>query len=152
MPVSDRIELRNVDDEGKRGTTGVWTQDPIDTTWESDYSTLLDAYGGITEAGPTPVAQLIGSSIQSPTDVGAYSTIQDKAYFIFQCADGTVTTMAVPAPKVDIFLDDEETVDELDGLVVAFVNAMVALAANKFGSAIVGLLRGYRRRLQRKRK
>jgi hypothetical protein len=48
----------------------------------------------------------------SPTVVNAqYQAITAKALLNFVCADGTSAQLAIPAPKIGIFLSDGVTVD-----------------------------------------
>lgn len=150
MPVADRITLRCEDDEGLKGTTGFWTQSTINrATWEADYLALLNAIDAVSEAGFLPSATFVGSTPYVPSDLGPYSTIEDKLELQLRCADGSDTSMELPCPVSTIFEADERTVDPSDALIIELIAQLVTLAANKFASAIVGLVFG--RRVQRER-
>jgi len=85
--------------------------------------------------------QAIGPFTSLPTEViyganATYGSIEDKAIFTFQTANGTIHRVQVPAPIAAIFLADGETIDTTNTLVVAFVSAYIANAFSRTGVAI----------------
>lgn len=81
----------------------------------------------------------------------ALEDVEDKANFVFQSTFGSIHRYSVAAPKLSIFLADEETIDYTNADVAAFVTAFTGAAATRDGQGLssVGGSRD-RVRLQRK--
>lgn len=92
------------------------------TTWESVTS-------------PNPMPSPVASEYQS----GA-----DRAALIFRCVDNTLVTVLVPAPSINIFLADGETVDPTAAAVVTFVANALGAVTNASGSPAAAFVAGYR--------
>lgn len=91
-------------------------------TWES-----------ITNPNPTP----------APV-ASIYQSTQDRAALIFKCVDNTLVTVIVPAPSLNIFLADGETVDATSLAVATFVVNVVGSLTNAAGSLMSSYVAGYR--------
>lgn len=94
----------------------------LDRYWESATSINLV---------PSPVA-------------AAFQSVVDRAAFIYQCADLTLVTVIIPAPKASIFMADGETIDASNGLVVAFNMGVIGSLTNATGAPAVTFQSGYR--------
>lgn len=101
------------------------------------------------------------SYVLNPDQFGSQAQFQnaeDKALLTWLCADNTLHRMSIPAPKVAIFLADQETVNLANALIVTLVSEMLTVdptggyACNKSGSAFTALVAGLRvrRKFQRK--
>lgn len=76
--------------------------------------------------------------------VGQYQGNQPMAQLSFLCADATIATLLLPAPKVSIFMADQETIDPTNALVLAIVAAVTAAGGlvSTTGSPATGLVGG----------
>lgn len=97
-------------------------------------------------AGLDPQPIVYGTSAQ-------YKNCEDKAQLLFQTAVGALHKFQIPAPKVAIFLTDQETVDPGNGLVVTLVAAMTdGVTCDRSSSPLSSLIGGgyIRRKTERK--
>jgi hypothetical protein len=65
-----------------------------------------------------------------------FPTVEDKAVFTFQTADGAIHRFQIPAPQSAIFLSDGETVDPANTAVVTFTSAVIANCVDVHGTVI----------------
>jgi hypothetical protein len=87
-----------------------------------------------------------------PSPSTPFTSVEDKAVFVFQDASGAYHRFQIPAPLLSIFLADEETVDDSNADVIAFNTAVITNVKNAFGDAMIdfnGAIR-LRRKLRRK--
>ncbi len=77
----------------------------------------------------------------APT-TGQYQTCSPDAVLTFQCADGSIARLVLPAPQIGIFLADQETVDPANAGVIALVAACIGSLASSTGSPAATYLGG----------
>lgn len=75
---------------------------------------------------------------------GTYSSVADRAALIFVCADNTNVTLLIPAPALDIFMADGETIDITSAPVAALSAAMIGELVNSSGSLATAVVGGMR--------
>lgn len=95
------------------------------------------------------------STIEKGAVYGAaasYASVEDKAIFTFETADGSIHRIQVPSPKAAIFRADQETIDGSNALVIAFNTAMLTNATDAFGNPLQGGFGGFRIRRKAHRK
>lgn len=95
------------------------------------------------------------TSLAGPVAYGTaaqFATVEDKAVMTFAAADGTLHRYQIPAPKIDIFEVDQETVDAAQTDVAAFVTAMLADAKTASGAGLSSFVGGVRTRRKLHRK
>jgi hypothetical protein len=83
----------------------------------------------------------------NPLGVGEdYPDVEDKAVFLFRAADGSVVRVQIPAPLESDLQADNETINELNPNVSAFIAECLLLIVTTGGRALEEYLRGYRDR------
>jgi hypothetical protein len=75
---------------------------------------------------------------------GPYDTVLDQVVFTVQSVNATMQ-LAVPAPKNNIFLSDNLTVDLTNTLVTAWWAEVQGILGDSYGSPWTTLVGGYRR-------
>lgn len=97
-------------------------------TWADLESAVVDsnnkiaALSNATLQGYAIVSRDFNTRI-GPVKAGNYPSCEDKAMLQFAAANGVAKILKVPAPKDEIFLADQETVDQTAGVVNALVIA-----------------------------
>ena len=136
------------DTEGETADTGLYLKTAYDPTgFPGNVSDLNTALVACTDTAIGHYSIQLHASDAGAASSGAYSSVQDKAVLQLQCADGTFVMMSLPGPDEGIFkANDNEEVDPLDAAIIALITQLIAFGSNKFGSAIVGLYRGWRSR------
>lgn len=78
----------------------------------------------------------------APAPVNAqYPSVTQQAVLTFLCADGTIAKVALPAPKLSIFLSDGQTVDATQ--IAGIIAACIASLLSNSGSPAVSFLGGF---------
>jgi len=107
-------------------------------TLDADLAALSNA--SVSEFWESAVTASVPAPVAATFQSGA-----DRAALVFTCADGTQTTVIVPAPQLAIFLADGETVDITNAAVATFATNAIALPlTNAAGSAVTALIAGQR--------
>lgn len=95
------------------------------------------------------------TSVAGPVVYGTaaqFATVEDKAVLTFSAADGTLHRYKIPAPKIDIFEVDQETVDNSQTDLAALVTAILANVHTADGAALTLFIAGVRTRVKNRRK
>lgn len=107
-------------------------------------STLLTAL--LACSNTDVLAQWEGDFVPNPSPspvAGSYQPGSYRAALVFGCADGTIATLLVPAPKTAIFKADGETVDPANADVVSLVALAVGTLEGNSGSLATAFVGGY---------
>lgn len=94
---------------------------------------FLQTWEASTNPNPTP----------SPV-AGTYQSVVDRAALLLLCADNTLVSVIIPAPSINIFHTDGETVDITSAAVVAFLAGALGALTNAAGSLALSVVSGYR--------
>jgi hypothetical protein len=73
--------------------------------------------------------------------VAQYPSVMQQAVLTFQCADGTIAKVSLPAPKLSIFLADGQTVDAAQ--IVAIIANCIATLVSNSGSPATSFIGGF---------
>lgn len=71
-----------------------------------------------------------------------YLPLRPAADLYYLCADNTQVALRIPSPKAALFLADQETVNPMNGLVVALNAAAIGALTNAAGSPAVSFTAG----------
>lgn len=110
-------------------------------TVAGDIKTAMDALTNAASGGARG-ALTTSPAVNSYGANAEYERIETKAVLVFQTSTGALHRYRIPAPKSAIFMADGETVDPANGLVTAFVTAMLAGAASRDGVALASYIGG----------
>lgn len=109
------------------------------------YASFSGALKGLSNADYLVTWESVTSPNPSPSPVAMeYQSGVDRAALIFRCADNTLVTVLVPAPSINIFLSDGETVDPAATTVATFIANAVGSLTNASGSLATAFVAGYR--------
>lgn len=126
-----------VDANGKNTITRIRTgtgagplQSAILAASNADFVTFWES-AETTNGAPTPTA-------------ATYQPAQPYAQLSYLCADNTIATVLIPAPRLSIFLADQETVNPASPSIVALNGAAIAVGGlvGASGSPAVSFLGG----------
>jgi hypothetical protein len=135
------------------------------TTFYLDYTNMATSALGAHSLFPR-IATMSNANYQSgggllygdnlPVQYGSndvYSSVEDKAVFIFGDASGQCHKMELPAPSSLLFLPDGETLDIDNADVTSFTElAFIYNICGRSGSHWTSLIGGYRTRRRNQRK
>lgn len=79
----------------------------------------------------------------APGPVSAqYPSVLQQAVLTFECGDGTIAKVALPAPKASIFLSDGQTVDatQIAGIIAACQAALISNTGSLAVTYLSGIL------------
>ena len=141
--------LDYVDENGTKTKSVMHTEetDPTDSLI-GDLADALDACTG---------ANLLHVGIQATNDyagglaAGPYDA-EDKLVLSLLDEDDNVVHVAVPAPIVGCFEADGKTADPAAAIIIALVEAIIAVVVTSAGKSITALIKGWRARRNRKKK
>lgn len=125
-----------------------------DSAAHSAASAVINAITAITNAA-FQSASGPATSVAGPVAYGTaaqFATVEDKAVMTFSGADGSLHRYQIPAPKVDIFEVDQETVEADQTDVAAFIAAAIANIHTASGAALSSFVGGVRVRRKMHRK
>lgn len=112
-----------------------------------DLTPFGDAVDGCSNAIPAQtVAGLIQVSSSTPS-TNPYPNVQDSAVLTFSTDAGSLVGVLVPAFKESLYYGDNQTVDPHQPLVIALVNAALALPiVDSAGNAVTSYVGGLRQK------
>ncbi len=87
---------------------------------------------------------IVGAAVGTLTFDADYVN-EDKAFFRFKDSTGTAHNYRVPAPISDIFLDDFETIDDVNALVADYTEAVTTYVKGRGGNPVDSFIKGYRK-------
>ena len=145
---SDLTRVVVEDDLGERGTAS-WAVDPLAS--QVDRQDGIIKYGAMEEAEVTiGTVEMVDVPYSAPTPgSGPYASIRDRALLCFRDNTGNSAMVVVLGPKEDVFLADDETVDELEASVAAFITWMVTYGVHpRSGAPITSFVSGRRQKVR----
>lgn len=124
--------------------------DTTPTTIYADAATLKGHLQALSNAH----VQIVATDYTDTTTgtAAVYGSVEDKAVFTFQDADGVLHRWKVPAPKTAIFQADGETVDFSVTAVNDFKTDMLAFIYDQDGVQITSSVGGTRARVKAQRR
>lgn len=149
------------DAKGQTSTMRLWIVNATAAGALAAGQAVYNAVIALTNADPGP-AKGAYNTAPAPNTYGAdhqYKNIEDKALLTFQTSTGAIHRYQLPAPLVELFMEDEETVKTPDAggdaqqiLLQTFVDAMVGDVASRDGVVLNSYIGGIyiRRRFKRK--
>lgn len=108
------------------------------------FSTALDNC-----VNPVPT-QVVAATVQVPSGVPStdpYAAVSDSAVLQFVTAVGSLVGVVAPGFKESLYLGDNQTVDPAQPLVIALVNAAIALPiVDGAGNPVIAYVGGLRQK------
>ena len=140
----NQIVMQYVDANGKPATT-FWTSVDQGTGGASAYTTLAAKAQAVSDAAITAVQFQTTVLLDGSAGDGPYNTVTDRCQILMRIpATGAPLTLGLVAPKSEIFLPDNVTLDLTNTDIIALEAAMMTLVGDKMGNAMGPIRRGYR--------
>lgn len=155
--MSNRVQINYIDEDGDKASHACYVADTIVDPTDAGLQALLQALGGLSDAGIPRHSILVDEVSVDSAGSGPYD-VEDKAMLIFGDSLGNDTKMMVPAPiridpdsPLDVFLADDDTVDSAAGTVIDdLITEILLVLVAKGGQALVKFIKGRRNRKNRK--